>query len=122
MSANSRNCLMVEDATIIAKALTRIAAWLDLSNQDLRAIIGVVDGNTVIASLASNEAASTNALLLIQLHVLLTGIVGGDAGAAGSWLKSYNVALEARPLELMQQRTGLKRVADYLESRGSVSL
>ncbi|MEZ0169509.1 antitoxin Xre/MbcA/ParS toxin-binding domain-containing protein [Microvirga sp. TS319] len=113
---------MVEDATIITKALTRLAAWLDLSNQDLRAIIGGADNETVIASLASNEAALTNTLLLIQLHFLLTAIVGGDAGAAASWLKSYNVVLEARPLELMQQHTGLKRVADYLESRGSFSL
>ena len=40
MSDNGRDQLMVEDATVIAKALTRIAAWLDLSDQELRAIVG----------------------------------------------------------------------------------
>ncbi|WP_407666823.1 antitoxin Xre/MbcA/ParS toxin-binding domain-containing protein [Microvirga roseola] len=86
-------------------------------SQELCAIIGAADDNSVLDTLASNETVSTNALLLIRLHSLLTGLAGGNAGAAASWLKSYNVILDARPLELMHQPVGIKRVVDYLESR-----
>jgi len=63
---------------------------------------GAADDETPIAALKTSEAASENALLLIRLHSLLTGIIGDDAKVAASWLKSYHVALDARPLELME--------------------
>jgi len=77
-------------------ALRRIAAWLNLTDQELGAIVGVANCKSYIAALKSSEAASENAVLLIQLHSLLTDIVRDDAKAAPSWLKSYNVALGAR--------------------------
>lgn len=109
--------LQARHAKIVAKALNRIATRLNFSSQQLGAIVGAADVETCLMHRELGEAALENALLLVQLHSLLTGIGGDGADAAASWLKSYNVALEACPIELAQQRAGLKRVVDYLASR-----
>ncbi len=108
------------DATIVAKALIRASTWLGLSRQEVGAILGAEDASTYATVLESDEAASKQALLLIHLHALLTNIVGSDGNAAASWLRSHNIALEARPLELIQSSIGLERVVDYLVSRSGL--
>jgi len=115
MSSNHPHPLQAEDATIVAKAVIRIADSLNFSGRELAAIIGAADDKTYISALVSNGSVSENAVLFVQLHSLLTGIVGCNAGAASSWLRSYNAALEARPIEMIQSSAGLKVVLNYLE-------
>ena len=55
------------------------------------------------------------ALLLVRLFRALDSIVG-DAGTAAAWMKSRNLALAGRPLDLVQSAEGLVRVVHYLDA------
>ena len=58
------------------------------------------------------------ALLFVRLYRSLAALVGTDADAR-TWLRSENLALGARPLDLIEGAEGMVRVLHYLDaSRG----
>jgi transcriptional regulator with XRE-family HTH domain len=110
------------DGAIVSKAAIRAAERLGVSQRDLGTIIGVSESTvsrmkTGDFPLDRDPKAFELSLLFIRLYRSLDAIVGGDAKAAASWLKSYNTALETRPIEAVQTITGLLNVIEYLDSR-----
>ena len=110
------------DGAIVSKAAIRAAERLGVSQRDLGTIIGVSESTvsrikTGDFPLDRDPKAFELSLLFIRLYRSLDAIVGGDAKAAASWLRSYNTALEARPMEAIQSITGLMNVIGYLDSR-----
>jgi len=110
------------DGVIVSKAAIRAAERLGVSQRDLGTIIGLSESTvsrmkTGDFPLDRDPKAFELSLLFIRLYRSLDAIVGGDAKAAASWLKSYNTALEMRPIEAVQTITGLLHVIDYLDSR-----
>jgi transcriptional regulator with XRE-family HTH domain len=110
------------DGVIVSKAAIRAAERLGVSQRDLGTIIGVSESTvsrmkTGDFPLDRDPKAFELSLLFIRLYRSLDAIVGGDAKAAASWLKSYNTALETRPIEAVQTITGLLNVIEYLDSR-----
>jgi transcriptional regulator with XRE-family HTH domain len=110
------------DGAIVSKAAIRAAERLGVSQRDLGTIIGVSESTvsrmkTGEFPLDRDPKAFELSLLFIRLYRSLDAIVGGDAKAAASWLKSYNTALETRPIEAVQTITGLLNVIEYLDSR-----
>ncbi len=60
------------------------------------------------------------ALLFVRAYRSLDSIVGDEA-TARRWLRSENRALDARPIDLLQDTEGLVRVVHYLDaSRGLI--
>jgi transcriptional regulator with XRE-family HTH domain len=110
------------DGAIVAKAAIRAAERLGVSQRDLGTIIGVSEATvsrikTGDFPLDRDPKAFELSLLFIRLYRSLDAIIGGDAKAAASWLKSYNTALDVRPIEAIQSITGLMNVIGYLDSR-----
>jgi uncharacterized protein (DUF2384 family) len=110
------------DGVIVSKAAIRAAERLGVSQRDLGTIIGVSESTvsrmkTGDFPLDRDPKAFELSLLFIRLYRSLDAIVGGDAKAAASWLKSYNTALETRPIDAVQTITGLLNVIEYLDSR-----
>lgn len=110
------------DGAIVAKAAIRAAERLGVSQRDLGTIIGVSEATvsrikTGDFPLHRDPKAFELSLLFIRLYRSLDAIVGGDAKAAASWLKSYNTALDVRPIEAIQSITGLMNVIGYLDTR-----
>ena len=63
-------------------------------------------------------AEDIEALLFVRLYRSLGALVGNDADAR-MWLRDENLALGARPLELIRGAEGMVRVLQYLDaSRG----
>jgi len=112
-------------AAVLSKAVTRAAERLNISRTMLAKILGVSQATVTRLyngsyQLDQNRKEWEFALLLIRVFRSLDSIVGQD-GTAQQWLKSDNTALNARPIELINQTEGLVRVVQYLDaSRGLI--
>ena len=95
---------------------------IGVSQRDLGTIIGVSESTvsrikTGDFPLDRDPKAFELSLLFVRLYRSRDAIVGGDRQAAASWLRSFNTALDARPIDAIQSITGLVNVIGYLDSR-----
>lgn len=106
----------------VNKALSRVAAFLELSGTDLGEIVGLsrssasrfLGGRQV---LRKESKPYQLALLLVRLFRSLDAISGGDERYNRDWLRCHNLALGGVPLEMMRRPEGLADVLAYLDSR-----
>ena len=112
-------------AQVLSKAVSRAAERLQLSRAMLATILGVspatitrlYDGKYL---LDQKRKEWDFALLFVRVFRSLDSIVSNDE-AARVWLTNENLALNARPIDLIIQTEGLVRVVHYLDSsRGLV--
>ncbi len=109
----------------VSKAVARVAERLDISRTLLAKVLGL--SPATISRLYSggyrldqNRKEWELALLFIRAFRSLDSIVGED-NTARQWLKSENLALNGRPIELILSTEGLVRVVQYLDaSRGLI--
>jgi hypothetical protein len=109
-----------DEAAVVAKAALRAAAQLKIPNRVLAQIIGVSEASVSRAAQGAFRLDGKPfelALLFIRLFRSLDAIVGGDAPTAAKWLRSDNLALGAKPLDLIQRVPGLTDVLAYLDAR-----
>jgi transcriptional regulator with XRE-family HTH domain len=116
-----------EDAAdALSKAVSRAAALLGLSQAAVADILGL-SASTVSRLYAGSYRLQPErrkewelALLFVRLFRSLDAILGhGDQ--ARTWLKHDNLALAAKPIELIRHTEGLVRVVHYLDAyRGRV--
>lgn len=109
-----------DEAAIVAKAALRAAAQLKIPNRVLAQIIGVSEASVSRAAQGAFRLDGKPfelALLFIRLFRSLDAIVGGDAATAAKWLRADNLALGAKPLDLIQRIPGLIDVLAYLDAR-----
>lgn len=113
-------------AAVLAKALVRVAAALELSQAELAEILGSSAASisrTVSGSRALDPASAEgrHALLLVRVFRSLDTLVGGDREKARLWLRADNRHLRAAPLTLLSNTQGLVHVAEYLDAvRGTL--
>jgi DNA-binding XRE family transcriptional regulator len=114
-----------EAAVVLSKAVTRAAARLDLSKSLLAKVLGV-SPPTITRLYGGHYLLDPNrkewdfALLLVRVFRSLDSIVGDEASAR-LWLRSENLGLNAKPVELIKEVEGLVRVVQYLDAnRGLV--
>lgn len=112
-------------AAVLTKATLRAAAHLDLSNRALGKILGLSEA-TISRMRAGARALDRNqkpyeiAALFVRLYRGLDAIVGGDDKVASQWLRNRNVALDGKPIELIQTLQGLMHVIQYVDARRAV--
>ena len=121
------NSVSDRDSRILGEAVSRAANYWKLSDQTLGNIIGISrtsalrlhDGNF---KLKRGEKSFELGQYFVRIFRSLDAIMGSDDAASISWLKSPNLDLGGRPIDLMQGSiTGLFRVADYIDGyRGRV--
>lgn len=110
-----------QSATVLTEAVRRVAQFWKLTNQQLGTILGVS-----IASagrlregkleLDSRTKAFEVGQYLVRLFRSLDALMGSDDQAARDWLRTPNLDLEQRPIELLSTFTGLARVCDYVDA------
>jgi uncharacterized protein (DUF2384 family) len=115
-----------QDASLVlTKATVRAADYLGISHVMTAKILGISAAS--ITRLYKGEYQLSQerkewefALLLIRIFRSLDSIVG-EQSTAQKWLKSENVGLRGRPIELICKIEGLVRVSQYLDaSRGVI--
>ena len=110
------------EAQVVAKAAIRAAALLDIPNTVLAKVLGLSEASVSRMragkfSLEQSPKAFELSVLFVRLFRGLDAIVGGDAAAARSWLKTENTALRGKPLTLIQSVTGLTQTVQYVDAR-----
>jgi len=123
--ATTQTAIRPDTAQVLSKAVSRAAERLQLSRTMLATILGVspatitrlYDGKYL---LDQKRKEWEFALLFVRVFRSLDSIVSNDE-TARVWLTNENLALNARPIDLITQTEGLVRVVHYLDtSRGLV--
>jgi uncharacterized protein (DUF2384 family) len=111
----------VTEAAVLTKAVVRAAHLMAFSQRELSHILGVSDATASRLCAGSYELSPTRtkewelALLLVRLFRSLDALWGHEE-AAHSWLTTDNLALAARPADLVSSVEGLVRVVNYLDN------
>ncbi|OSI60337.1 hypothetical protein BSZ21_38930 [Bradyrhizobium canariense] len=110
---------------VLTKATIRAADRLGMSQRALANVLGLSE--SVISRMKSGNYFLEDrskpfelAALFVRLYRSLDAVVSGDDATASAWLANENLALHARPLDLIQQVQGLVHVVQYLDSRRAV--
>ena len=109
------------DAAVLTKAVVRAARLLAFSQRELARILGVSEATASRLCAGRYELSPERAkewelaLLVVRLFRSLDALWGHEA-AAHAWLASDNVALAARPADLIPTVEGLVRVVNYLDN------
>lgn len=110
-----------DPAGVLTRAALRAAELLQLRHAQLAAVLGV--SAATVSRLAraglTLEPSSKpweHAVLFVRAFRALDAIVGGDDATARAWLDAENLALGARPRELIMSTEGLVRVVHYLDA------
>ena len=114
-----------DKAAVVAKSALRAAAHLDIPNRALARIIGLSESSVSrIAQGAFRLDPGSKpfelALLFVRLFRSLDAVAGGDQAVARAWLRSDNLALGEKPLDLIMRLTGLIDVIAYLDARRAI--
>jgi plasmid maintenance system antidote protein VapI len=119
--ARPRAATRPDPAAVLTKAVLRSSALLGLPNALLARVLGVSEASiSRLATGARLVSPSTKegelALLLVRTYRSLDALVGTDAAMRKAWLRGFNRALNARPIELIERAEGLVAVASYLDA------
>jgi len=109
------------EAAVLSKAAVRAAKLLDLTQRDVSATLGVSEA-TASRLFAGKYLLSPDrakewelARLLVRMFRSLDALWGHDE-TAREWLASPNLALAARPKDLLRSVEGMVRVVSYLDA------
>lgn len=110
------------EARVVAKATTRAAALLGLSNAELARTLGLSEASASRLRAGTYQPPSHSkqfelAVLLLRLFRGVDALVGGDRDTARAWMRAPNTALRADPLSLIQTVQGLVMVVQYVDAR-----
>lgn len=109
-----------DQGRVLSEAVARVAACWKLTNDHLGAVVGI---SAATASrlrsgsyqLQRSEKAFELGQYLVRLFRSLDALMGSDDAASMSWLKSENIDLGGRPIDLIRSIRGLSDVADYVD-------
>jgi uncharacterized protein (DUF2384 family) len=109
---------------ILAKAVVRAGDNLVISNAILAKVLGL--SPATITRMRRGEytldgKAFELAALFVRVYRSLDAIVGGDDAVAAKWMQAENVAVNDKPINLIQKVAGLVNVLQYLDSRRAIS-
>lgn len=121
-----RPSLQPDPAATLSKAVVRTALLLRLKQSSLARILGISPatasrlcaGNYLLNP--AKEKEWEFALLLVRLFRSLDAVLGHE-DSAQQWLTGHNLALNGRPVDLIETAEGLVRVLHYLDAhRGRI--
>lgn len=124
MSTQSQNQSQEQRAAeVLSKAVVRVSERLGIKGTTLSKVLGI---SAPTVSRMFKGAYTLNpkskewdfATLLVRVYRSLDSIVGNDE-TARQWLRSDNLDLGARPIDLLTKTEGIVYVSQYLDaSRG----
>ncbi|MDH3689068.1 MAG: MbcA/ParS/Xre antitoxin family protein [Gammaproteobacteria bacterium] len=108
-----------DHSRVLTKAVRSVATYLDLSNSELAAVLGV--SNASVTRLKQGRLIMPGketelAALLVRMYRSLDAIVGGDSAKAVAWFKSHNIHLNDVPARRVLTVEGLVDVVHYLDA------
>jgi uncharacterized protein (DUF2384 family) len=113
----------VRDSVELGKAVLGAAHHLALSNRAVGQILGISEAR--VSRLTAGDVVFAadqfeRAQQLVRLFCSLDSMTGFDKAASQSWLRTDNIRLGGKPIDLMATNDGLGAVLNHLE-RGSAA-
>jgi len=105
---------------VLTDAVSRIASCWKLTNEQLGAVLGISSATASRLRSGGFELDRSNKAFelgqyLVRLFRSLDALMGSDDAASMSWLRSPNLDLEGRPIDLIRSIRGLDAVANYVD-------
>lgn len=105
---------------VLSEAVVRVAGCWQLTNEQLGAILGLSPATASRLrsggfQLDRSGKAFELGQYLIRLFRSLDALMGSDDRAAISWLRTANLDLGGRPIDLIRSIRGLGDVTDYVD-------
>ncbi|AYJ84827.1 DUF2384 domain-containing protein (plasmid) [Sphingomonas paeninsulae] len=105
---------------VLTEAVSKIAACWKLSNEQLGAILGLSAASVSRLRSGTFELDRTNKAFelgqyLVRLFRSLDALMGSDDQASMSWLRTVNLDLDGRPIDLIRSVKGLGEVTNYVD-------
>jgi hypothetical protein len=113
-----------KEGVVLTKATIRAADRLGMSQRTLANVLGLSE--SAISRMKSGDYVLDRgkpfelAALFVRLYRSLDAVVSGDDTTASEWLRNDNLALKARPVDLIQKVQGLVHVIQYLDTRRAI--
>ena len=105
---------------VLTEAVGRIAVLWKLTNEQLGHVLGLSPATASRLRsggfmLESSSKAFELAQYLVRLFRSLDAMMGSDDAAAIAWLRTANLDLGGRPIDLIRSIRGLSDVSDYVD-------
>lgn len=109
-----------DENRVLSQAVGRVAACWMLTNEQLGAILGLSAATASRLRSGGYELdRSTKAFelgqYLVRLFRSLDALMGSDDQASTSWLKTINLDLGGKPIDLIRTINGITTVTHYLD-------
>ena len=105
---------------VLAKALTRAARALDLSQREVARLLGVSEATAsrLVRGRALDPESKPGELAVLFLRIFrsLDALVGGNEASARAWLHGPNLHLNGTPVVMIQTALGVVLVSEYLDA------
>jgi len=109
-----------DQSRVLSEAVSRVASCWKLTNDQLGAILGLSPATASRLrsggfQLDRSSKAFELGQYLVRLFRSLDALMGSDDQASIFWLKTANLDLDGRPIDLIRTVRGLNDVADYVD-------
>lgn len=109
-----------DENRVLTAAVSRAASCWKLTNEQLGAVLGISPATASrLKSGAFELDRSSKAFelgqYLVRLFRSLDALMGSDDDASMSWLRSPNLDLDGKPIDLIRSIRGLGAVTNYVD-------
>lgn len=109
-----------DECRVLTEAVGRVATLWKLTNDQLGAILGLSPATASRLrsgsfTLETDSKPFELGQYLIRLFRSLDAMIGSDDAGAIAWLRTDNLDLGGRPIDLIRTIRGLSDVADYVD-------
>jgi uncharacterized protein (DUF2384 family) len=109
-----------EENRVLTAAVSRVATCWKLTNEQLGAVLGISPATASRLRTGTFELDRSNKAFelgqyLVRLFRSLDAMMGSDDAASTSWLRSPNLDLDGRPIDLIKTIRGLGAVTNYVD-------
>lgn len=119
--ANTKSTPKIRKAAVLGEAVLNAGARLGLSPEEVGRIVGRNRTTLVRNGIDPNSPNGQLALLLVRIYRGLYVLVGGREDEMRHWMRTKVLTLQAVPVEMIRDVSGLVRVAEYIDAmRGKV--
>lgn len=109
-----------DENRVLTEAVSRVAGCWKLTNEQLGAVLGVSPATASRLKSGGFELDRSSKAFelgqcLVRLFRGLDALMGSDDAASMSWLRSPNLDLDGRPIDLIRSIRGLGAVTNYVD-------
>jgi uncharacterized protein (DUF2384 family) len=118
--ATTRPSQNANENRVLTAAVSRVATCWKLTNEQLGAILGLSPATASRLKSGGFELDRSSKAFelgqyLVRLFRGLDALMGSDDAASTSWLRSPNLDLDGRPIDLIRSIHGLGIVTNYVD-------